>query len=109
MQHIAELIQFRELLWTWTTREVKIRYKQLMVGGAWAIFQPLSLMLVFTVIFGYIVEVPSDGVPYPVFSYCALLPWTLFANSIGSSVPSLVGNMNLVTSAADTAQANAIK
>jgi lipopolysaccharide transport system permease protein len=97
MQHIAELIQFRELLWTWTAREVKIRYKQSIVGGAWALFQPLSLMLVFTIIFGYIVEVPSDGIPYPVFSYCALLPWVLFASSIGGAVPSLVGNMNLVT------------
>ncbi len=97
METLKELYRYRELLWVWTVREIRIRYKQSLLGGAWAILQPLSLMLIFTAVFGYFVRVPSDGVPYPVFSYGALLPWTFFATSINFAVVSLINNMNLVT------------
>lgn len=78
-------------------REIKVRYKQSILGGAWAILQPLSLMLIFTVVFSFFARVPTDGIPYPVFSYAALLPWTFLATSISFGVPSLVNSMNLVT------------
>jgi lipopolysaccharide transport system permease protein len=81
----------------WTFRDIKVRYKQSVLGAGWAILQPLSLMLIFSVVFTYFVKVPTGGIPYPVFSYSALLPWTFFASSIGFAVPSLVQNMNLVT------------
>jgi lipopolysaccharide transport system permease protein len=97
IHHFKILFHSRELLWVWTQREIRVRYKQSMLGSLWAILQPLSTMIIFTVIFGYIVRVPSDGIPYPIFSYAAILPWTLFANSISFSVPSLINNMNLVT------------
>lgn len=92
-----ELWGARELLFMWALREVKVRYKQSLVGVGWAVLQPLSLMLMFTLVFSLIVRVPTGDVPYPLFSYTALLPWTFFATSIGMGVPSLVGNMNLVT------------
>ena len=97
MQNLRSLYHHRDLLWLWTMREVRVRYKQSFLGGAWAILQPLSLMVIFSVVFGYFVKVPTDGIPYPVFSYSALLPWTLFATSITFAVPSLVNNMTLVT------------
>ena len=97
MQALRTLYQYRGLLWMWTFREVKVRYKQSLLGGAWAVLQPLSLMLIFTAIFGYFVKVPTDGVPYPIFSYSALLPWTFLATSISFAVPSMLNNMNLVT------------
>jgi len=97
MQVARNLYRHRDLLWLWTMREIRVRYKQSILGGAWAILQPLSLMVIFSVVFGYFVKVPTDGIPYPVFSYSALLPWTLFATSITFAVPSLVNNMNLVT------------
>jgi lipopolysaccharide transport system permease protein len=96
-ENIRELYRFRELLWVWTFREIRARYKQSILGGTWAILQPFSLMLIFTVVFSYLAEIPSDGIPYPVFSYSALLPWTFFATSVSFSVNSLIGNMNLVT------------
>lgn len=87
----------RELLWVWAAREVRVRYKQSFLGVGWAILQPLAFTLMFTVVFSYVVKVPTDGIPYPIFSYTAMLPWTLLAASISFGVPSLVGNMNLVT------------
>ncbi|MCB0254183.1 MAG: ABC transporter permease [Anaerolineae bacterium] len=81
----------------WTLRDVRVRYKQSVVGIGWAVLQPLSLMLMFTLVFSVIVRVPTGDVPYPLFSYTAVLPWTFFAASIGMGVPSLVNNMNLVT------------
>lgn len=95
--HLGELRTYRELLWMWTLREIKIRYKQSLLGAAWAILQPLVLMIMFTLVFSYFVRVPTDGLPYPIFSYTAVLPWTFFATSISFAVPSLVTNMNLVT------------
>jgi lipopolysaccharide transport system permease protein len=97
LYHFRNLVHSRELLWVWTKREILVRYKQSILGSLWAVLQPLSTMLIFTVIFGYFVKVPSDGIPYPIFFYTAILPWTLFANSITFSVPSLINNMNLVT------------
>ena len=96
-ENIQELIKFRGLLWVWSLREIRIRYKQSILGGIWAILQPLSYMVIFTVIFGFLVKVPTEGIPYPVFFYSALLPWTFFTSSISFAVPSLVNNFNLVT------------
>ncbi len=97
IRYLRSLYQHRELLLMWTWREIKVRYKQSLLGSVWAVLQPLSLMVVFSVIFTYFVQVPTDGVPYPLFSYAALLPWTFFATSVGFAVPTLVNNMNLVT------------
>ena len=91
------LYAYRELLWMWTLREIKIRYKQSILGGAWAILQPLSLMVIFSVIFSLFLKMPSDEVPYPIFSYTALLPWTFFSTSILLGSNSLINNFNLVT------------
>jgi lipopolysaccharide transport system permease protein len=90
-------MQARELLFTWAMRDFKVRYSQSVLGAAWAILQPLSLMVIFSVIFSVFIKVPTDGVPYPVFAYTALLPWTFFANSLSFAIPSLVNNMNLVS------------
>jgi len=95
--YLKELISFRELLFTWTKRDFKVRYSQSILGAAWAIIQPLSLMIVFSVIFSTFLKVPTDGIPYPVFAYTALLPWTFFSNSLSFAIPSLVSNMNLVS------------
>jgi len=92
-----ELLTYRELLWTLIVREVKVRYSQTFLGISWAVAQPLSLMLVFTLFFGRFAKVPSDGLPYPVFYYSALLPWTFFTTCIAFGVPSLVTNSSLVT------------
>lgn len=94
---VRELFRYRELLAAWAIRDIRVRYKQTMLGAAWAILQPLSLMVVFSVVFTLFVRVPTEGIPYPIFSYTALLPWTFFANAISFGVPTLVGNMNLVT------------
>lgn len=97
LNDVAVLYRHRELLIVWTMREIRIRYKQSALGAAWAVLQPLSLMVVFSVIFTYFVKVPTSNVPYPVFSYSALLPWTFFVASIGLAVSCLTQNMNLVT------------
>jgi lipopolysaccharide transport system permease protein len=94
---LKDLYRHRGLLITWTMREVRIRYSQSLLGAAWAILQPLSLMLIYTVIFAFFVRIPSDGIPYPVFSYMALLPWTFFASSLGLGTASVTNNMSLVT------------
>jgi lipopolysaccharide transport system permease protein len=94
---LTALYRHRELLWMWTLREIRVRYKQSVLGAAWAILQPLALMLAFTVVFSVLVKIPSEGVPYPVFSYTALAVWTLFATSLSFAIPTLVNNLNLVT------------
>jgi len=94
---LRELWEYRELLYFLTWRDIKVRYKQTALGAAWAIIQPFFLMVVFSLFFGRLAGVPSDGVPYPVFSFCGLLPWQLFANSLTQSSNSLVGNQNLIT------------
>lgn len=97
IKHLKELNKYREVLYNITVREIKVRYKQSVLGALWAILQPFSLMVVFTVIFSRFAKIPTDGIPYPVFSYSALLPWTFFATSLSFAIPSLVNNMNLVT------------
>lgn len=93
----GELWHYRDLLYFLTWREISIRYKQTLLGFAWAIVQPLMTMVVFTVFLGRLAKVPSDGIPYPVFSYLGLLPWTYFANAVTRSSTSLVGNANLLS------------
>ena len=92
-----ELWEYRELLYFLTWRDIKVRYKQTVLGAAWAIIQPVFMMVVFSIFFGKLAKVPSDGVPYPVFAFCALLPWQLFAHSVADSSNSLVGNEHLIT------------
>lgn len=94
---IRVFFRYWDLLCIWSMREIKVRYKQSILGVAWAILQPLVLMLMFTAIFSIIAPVGSDDIPYPIFSYTALLPWTFFSTSISFAVPSLVNNMGLVT------------
>lgn len=94
---LKTLFTYRELLFSITARDIKVRYKQAALGMAWAILQPLLLMVIFTIVFSRFVRIPTDGVPYPIFSYCGLLPWTFFASSLAFAIPSLVSNINLVT------------
>jgi lipopolysaccharide transport system permease protein len=92
-----ELWAYRELLFVLTMRDIKVRYKQTVLGFAWAIIQPVMMMVVFSIFFGGLAKMPSDGLPYPIFVYAALLPWTFFANAITNSANSLVGSANLVS------------
>ena len=97
VSELRDLWAFRELLYFLTWRDVKVRYKQTSLGVAWAVLQPLLTMLIFTLFFGRLAGVPSDNVPYPIFAYAGLLPWTFFANAITNSGNSLVGSANLIT------------
>lgn len=92
-----ELWAYRELLWVLTTRDIKVRYKQTALGAAWAIIRPFTTMVIFSVVFGQLAKMPSDGYPYPVFVYAALLPWTFFAAALGASGQSLVGSAHLIS------------
>jgi lipopolysaccharide transport system permease protein len=92
-----ELWNYRELLYFLTWRDIKVRYKQTALGAAWAIIQPFFMMVVFSLFFGRLARVPSDGIPYPVFTFCALLPWQLFAHALTESSNSLIANERLVT------------
>ena len=94
---LDELWEYRELLYFLSWREVKVRYKQTAIGAAWAILQPLLTMLIFSLFFGRLAKLPSDGVPYPLFSLAGLAPWTFFTNGLSLSSNSLVGNANLIT------------
>ena len=95
--NFRELARYRELLYFLTWRDIKIRYKQTVLGAAWAILQPFFTMVIFTIFFGKIAKIPSEGVPYPIFSYAGLLPWTYFANAVSLSSNSLVGSSHLIT------------
>jgi ABC-type polysaccharide/polyol phosphate export systems, permease component len=88
---------YRELLFFLTWRDVKVRYKQTALGAAWAILQPLFMMIIFTIFFGRLAGVGSSGIPYPVFALAGLVPWTFFSNAITASGNSLVGSANLIT------------
>jgi len=92
-----ELVAYRGLLWTLALREIRVRYKQAVLGAAWAVLQPVLLMVVFTLFFSKLLHVPSDGIPYPLFVFSALLPWTFFANSLASAIPSLTNTAHLIT------------
>lgn len=93
---VRELWRYRELFWGFILRDIKVRYKQTVLGAAWVILRPLLGTAVFTLVFGMLVRVPSDGYPYAVFVYSALLPWTFFAGAIGAAGNSLVGSSGLV-------------
>jgi len=94
--NLGELREYRELIYFLTWRDIKVRYKQTLLGAAWAIIQPFFTMVVFSLFFGKLAKVPSDGIPYPIFAYAALVPWTFFANGLSQSSNSLVGNANLI-------------
>lgn len=94
---LREIWAYRQLLYFLIWRDIKVRYKQTVLGGAWAIIQPLFTMVVFSLFFGKLAKVPSDGIPYPIFSYTALVPWSFFANGLNQASNSLVGNSNLIT------------
>jgi lipopolysaccharide transport system permease protein len=93
---LGELWRYRELLYFLTWRDIKVRYKQTVIGAAWAIIQPFTTMVVFSLFFGQLAGIPSDDLPYPIFSYAALVPWTFFAASLTNTSNSLVGNANLI-------------
>ncbi|HEX3127385.1 MAG TPA: ABC transporter permease [Thermoanaerobaculia bacterium] len=94
---LRELWDYRELLWFLVWRDVKVRYKQTALGASWAILQPVATMVVFSLFFGRLAGIPSDGLPYPVFSFAALVPWTFFSQGLAQSANSLVGSQNLIT------------
>lgn len=93
---LRELWEYRELLFFLTWRDIQVRYKQTALGAVWAVIQPFMTMVVFSLFFGRLGQIPSDGVPYPIFSFAALVPWTLFAFALGQASNSLVGNANLI-------------
>ena len=93
----AELWANRELLAFLTWRDIKVRYQQTLLGAAWAIIQPLFTMLIFTLFFGRLAKLPSDGIPYPIFAYAGLLPWTFFANAVTNTGNSLIGSAQLIS------------
>lgn len=95
--NLRDLWHYRELLYFLTWRDIKVRYKQTVIGVGWAILQPLLTMVVFTIFFGKIANIPSEGIPYPIFSYSGLLLWTYFSSSVSNSGNSLVGSSNLIT------------
>jgi lipopolysaccharide transport system permease protein len=94
---LKELWAYRELLYVLAQRDIKVRYKQTVLGVAWAVIQPLATMLLFSLVFGRLAKLPSDGLPYPIFVYAGLLPWTFFANAISTSGNSLVGQQHLIS------------
>jgi lipopolysaccharide transport system permease protein len=93
---LHEVWEYRELLYFLAWRDVKVRYKQTVLGASWAILQPFLSMVVFSIVFGRVARLPSDGIPYPIFSYAALVPWTFFANGITKSTQSLVTGGNMI-------------
>jgi len=94
---LKELYEFHELIYFLVWRDLKVRYKQTALGVAWAVLQPFLTMIVFTIFFGNLANVPSDGLPYPIFSFTALLPWQLFSNALTNASNSLVNNRDLIT------------
>ena len=94
---LNKLVQYRDLLYTLSVHRIKVRYKQSVLGGFWAILQPVSLMLMFTFIFSFVAKMPSDGTPYAIFVYTALLPWNYFSSSVSNATGSLVNHSQFVT------------
>lgn len=94
--NLRSLWEYRELLYFLTWRDIKVRYKQTALGAAWAILQPMATMLIFSLFFGRLVKVPSDGIPYPLFAFAALVPWTFFSNGLNQSSNSLIASANLL-------------
>lgn len=94
--YLMDLIKNKELLYSLTLKEIKIRYKQSILGILWVVLQPLFMMLIFTLVFSRFAKIPSDGIPYPLFCYCALLPWLFFSGALNSAVLSIVNNSSLI-------------
>jgi lipopolysaccharide transport system permease protein len=94
---LGDLWEYRELLYFLIWRDIKVRYKQTALGASWAILQPVLTMVVFSLFFGKLGKIPSDGIPYPIFSFAALVPWTFFANGLTQGANSMVGSANLIT------------
>jgi lipopolysaccharide transport system permease protein len=97
LHNLQTLVDTRDLIWAWTYRTIRGRYQQSVLGGLWAIIQPAASVAIFSIIFTFFVPIDTGGVPYVLFSYVAMVPWTLFSTSINDMVSSLVTNMNLVT------------
>ncbi len=95
--NIRELLRYKDLFYFLVWKEIKVLYKQTILGLTWAIIRPLFTMVIFSVVFGRLAKIPSDGVPYPIFAFVALIPWTYFSTAMTSSSNSLVGNTNLLT------------
>lgn len=96
LAHLKELYRFRDLLWSLAVRDIKVRYRQTLLGVAWAVVQPLAFMVTFTIVFAKFGKVEADGAPYPLFSYTALVAWTFFATGLTLSVNSIAANIKLV-------------
>ncbi len=96
VEHLKELYKFRDLLLSLAIRDIKVRYRQTWLGIAWAVLQPLAFMLTFTLVFAKFGKISSDGIPYPVFSYSGLLPWTFFTTAVSMSVASIANHMSLI-------------
>src|ERR1700726_4797079 len=94
---LEELWAYRELLYFFVWRDIKVRYKQTVIGAAWAILQPVMTMLVFSLFFGRLAKIPSQGLPYPIFYYCALLPWTYFATAMQAATNVVVEQQRVIT------------
>ncbi len=92
-----ELSKYRDLFYFLVIRDIKVKYKQTVLGGLWAIIRPFFMMVVFTLFFGKLAKIPSDGIPYPIFSYTAMVAWTYFSTSIADSANSLIGEANLIS------------
>ncbi len=97
LPNVWELWEYRDLLWILTLRDIKVRYKQTFLGCAWAIIQPVTNMIVFSILFGRLMKMPTQGMPYPIFVYSALVPWMFFAHALDASANSIVGSGNLIT------------
>jgi lipopolysaccharide transport system permease protein len=95
--NLRDLWTYRELVYFMIWREIKVRYKQTLLGAAWAVIQPVMTMLVFNFVFGTVAKVSTDGIPYPIFSYTALLPWGLFVSALNQASRSLTSNHNMIT------------
>lgn len=95
--NFKELVEYRELLYFLVWRDVKVRYKQTAIGASWAILQPVMLMVVLSVVFGWLAKLPTEGIPYPIFAFSALLPWQLFSGALTASGNSIVANQQLIT------------
>jgi lipopolysaccharide transport system permease protein len=96
IRYIRELRQYSHLIWSFARRDIRARYKQTVLGAAWAVLQPFSLMVVFTLVFSKVAQVPSDGVPYPIFAYSALIFWTFFASTVSQGTVAMTANATLV-------------
>lgn len=97
LPQIRDVWEYRELLYFLVWRDLKVRYKQTVLGVLWAVIQPFFLMVIFSIFFGRLAKIPSEGIPYPIFAYAALLPWSYFAQSLNACSESLVGNSHLIT------------